>query len=810
MALAAQLAWGSALGVLIVPASTLPAFAQSGATLPDYEAAAKLLPARLQAALKNGAPGLRWIGKTGWAWYQRDTATGTEFVLIRAADGTTEPAFDAAAVTAALGKAGVTATAAKLPITDLKFSDDRRTVTIITATQILQWDRTAGTGTATVAPAAIAKPNESLSPDGRWAAFRKNDNLWIRDTKSGAERALTDDGAPYFSYGKLSDGSLIAVRTQRYGLNLPPIGLTWSPDSKRLIITRMDERKVRPYPYLQSVPDKGLAPVPYTIRRALIGDVNQPLTDFFVIDVATGSKQQIDLPNTTVLTSLPGAEWWNADRSKHFALAGGAASKQLSLVEIDSATGATRTVVAEQPARTYWNTNVAIYNAANVRVLGGGKEAIWFSERDGYGHLYLYDAAGKLKRLLTPGTSVVFDIVAVDETKRELYYTASVKAGEGNPYQRMLYRVSLDRGAPVRLTSPGSDHAVAGPPNPLYAMLLGGKSAPISVSDDFNYFVDTSSTVTSAPTTVIRSTRDGGEVSKVGAADTSGLTALGYTPPESFTVKAADGKTDLYGVIYWPANRKPGASIPMIDAIYNGPQVSAGPHTFAGAFNSPATSPAALARLGFAVFIVDARGTAGRDKAFHDTYYGKFADAGMDDHIATINELAKRYPELDSSRVGIYGGSFGGYFAANAVLRHPEVFHAGFAAAGPYQIPALYSNAMETYQGPAAYAPDAVPGEAIPLNYADTDLIKLAPNLKGALALAAGDVDENAPPAHTFALANALEKANKDFDLIIMPNHVHAEMFEPYVMRRMWDFFVRHLQDAKPPKEFSITAAQPK
>ncbi|WP_165191511.1 S9 family peptidase [Caulobacter soli] len=785
-----------------------PALAQTGPTLADYQAAAKLMPTRLLAAVKNGKPSVHWIGDTQWAWYQRDAAAGSEFLLVDAASGKSEPAFDAAAVAAALTKAGETAAASGLPVADLQFSPDRRTVTITTKAHVLTWDRTTQTGAAVPAKPPAARFNESLSPDGRWAAFRKADNLWIRDVQTGAERALTDDGAPYLSYGKLSDASLMAVRIQRYGMQLPPIGLIWSPDSSRLLVPRIDERAVRAYPYLQSVPDKGMAPVAYAIRRAQLGDVNQTITENFVIDVATGAKRKVEVPTALIVGVQDGADWWSSDQSKIFALGSTSDNKTLSLLEIDAASGAVRTIIDEPTARTYSQTNVAIYNGPNVRVLGGGKEVVWFSERDGYGHLYLYDGAGRLKRLLTPGPSVVFDVIAVDEKRRELYYTGSVKAGEGNPYERMLYRVSLDRGAPVRLTPPGLDHAVAAAPSRLFAMLMGAQVSPSSVSSNFQYFVDTASTVGKAPVSVIRSTRDGREVTRLATADTTALDALGYVPPEPFTVKAADGKTDLYGVIYWPPNRKSGQRIPVVDGIYNGPQVSAVPHNFLGAFNTAATAPAALARLGFAVFVLDARGTAGRDKAFHDSVYGAFADAGIPDHIAAMKQLAERNPELDLSRVGIYGASFGGYYSANAVLRHPEAFHAAFSVAGPYQMPALYSNALEVYQGKPVYAPGATPGEAVPTNYADTDLTKLAPNLKGALTLAAGDVDENAPPAQTLALADALAKANKEFDLIIMPNHVHAEMWDPYVVQRMWNFFVRNLQSGSPPKDFSITAAK--
>lgn len=764
-----------AASLLTVPvAAQLAAPASIVASRSDYEAAARVMPPQLNAAIRNAHLTLRWIGRSNWAWYKKETASSVDYVLIDASTGRKQPAFDQIAVATALAQDGKPVAAGKLPVTDLIFSEDRATVKIVTLAGVLDWNRMTGEPVASglIRPAAAAAPTELRSPDDRWAAFRRGDNLWVRDVASGAERALTSDGAPYHSYGKLPDNSLIAIKAQRTSMVLPPVGLIWSPDSTRLIVPRVDERKVQPYAYLQSVPPKGNVPAPYTIRRASIDDKAQTKTDYIVIDVATGTQRRVELPDAATLDLRADTAWWSDDNRKLYALLTTRANKMMALVALDLATGTTRTIINETAAKTNVQPNVALYSGPNVRILGKGSEALWFSERDGYGHLFLYDiVTGKLKRRLTPGASTVFDIIATDERRRELYYTASSAGERSNPYYRQLYRVSLDGGAPVQLTSGDVDHFIQAEANPAFALYFGTKVPVQAISPDFAYFIDVASTVERPPVTSIRSTRDGREIAKVESADISGVQALGYQPPEPFVMKAADGKTDLYGVLYWPpvAKTKTPGSLAIIDAIYNGPQVSSVPNTYTGAFNNAAWAPAALAKLGFVVMVLDARGTAMRDKAFHDASYGAFEDAGMDDHIAAIRELARRHPEIDATRVGVYGASHGGYYAANAILRHPDVYKAAVAAAGAYR-----------------------------------DLGRLAPDLTGKLMLVAGDMDENVPPASTYQLADALQKANKDFDLIIMANHVHSEIWDPYVVRRTWDFFVRHLQGKEPPESFSI------
>jgi hypothetical protein len=364
----------------------------------DYEAAARVMPLRLNAAIRNAHPTLRWIGRSNCAWYRRETATGADYVLIDAATGRKQPAFDHAAIAAALNQNGETIAPDELPITDMIFSDDRATVTIVTPDGTLDWSRAANKpiGAGLTAPTAVAH-DESRSPDGRWAAFRRGDDLWVRDIASGAERALTSDGGAYYSYGKLPDNSLIAVKAQRTGMVLPPVGLVWSPDSRRLIVPRVDERKARPYVYLQSVPPKGGVPIPYTIHRASIGDKEQSRTDYIVIDVTSGEQRRIVLPEAVTLDLQADDAWWSGDNATLYAVLTSFGNKMMALVAIDLATGEAHTVISETAAKTNVQPNVAVYNSPKVRIFGIGLEALWFSDRDGYGLLFLfYFARGEL------------------------------------------------------------------------------------------------------------------------------------------------------------------------------------------------------------------------------------------------------------------------------------------------------------------------------------------------------------------------------------------------------------------------------
>jgi dienelactone hydrolase len=474
----------------------------------------------------------------------------------------------------------------------------------------------------------------------------------------------------------------------------------------------------------------------------------------------------------------------------------------LRLVEVDLKTAKARVAIEEAVPR-YLNVNVAIYNTPNVRVLASGAEIVWFSEREGWGGLYLYGSDGKVQCKLTAGPLVVFDIIHVDEARRCVYFTGSSQIEKVDPYWRFLYRVSLDGGDPVLLTHEKADHLIDGNPLPMAKLLYQRPAPPEYVSPNGRFIVSSLSTVSMPPVSLLRRSSNGTAISVLECADISHLEEIGFRPPEPFCVKAADGATDLYGVLYWPPNYDPAQSYPIVDAIYNGFQVSVVPHNFLTAAVTPNPyGAAALADLGFIVFTVDARGTAGRSRAFHDHSYRNFGEAGLDDHVAVLTELARRHTSIDKRRAGIYGYSFGGYYSARAMLRHADVYTCAVSGAGCHNWQGMYPG-YENLVGPPMFSngTDTSPdGREIPANYIPLDNASLAANLCGKLMLFIGDLDENVPPAVNFQFADALTKAGKDFELLLLFGETHfSSALHPVVIRKSWDFFVRNLMHAEPP-----------
>jgi dipeptidyl aminopeptidase/acylaminoacyl peptidase len=367
-----------------------------------------------------------------------------------------------------------------------------------------------------------------------------------------------------------------------------------------------------------------------------------------------------------------------------------------------------------------------------------------------------------------------------------------------------VYRVDID-GQNLTLLSPeAADHMVDGPPESLLARIFGMARPASAISPDGSVFIDSWSTVSTPGTTVLRSTDDGRIIAPLEEADASALYETGWRPPEPFVAKAADGVTDLYGAIYRPHGGTSGA-VPVVTAIYGGPQIVVAPHNFAaGRFGVGYHGRAAFAALGFAVVVVDGRGTPLRSKAFQDAGYEASGDVCLDDHVEVLRQLCERDPTLDGDRIGVYGHSAGGYTSARAILRHPDVFKVAFSSAGSHNFHGLYyagGGPLPDYGNDVRLKPDA---GAVPENYRELDNGVLAANLKGKLLLAYGDMDENAFPAVTLQLCAALNQANRSYDLLYIPNGTHFYLAEPYFLRRQWDYFVEHLMHQTPPRDYSI------
>jgi dipeptidyl aminopeptidase/acylaminoacyl peptidase len=463
---------------------------------------------------------------------------------------------------------------------------------------------------------------------------------------------------------------------------------------------------------------------------------------------------------------------WSPDSSRLVFVSTSRDHKQEVVRLADPETGDVRDVF-EEKAETYFESGS---DQANWRFLAPTNELIWFSERDNWGHLYLYDLeSGRLKNRITSGEWPVLQLVQVDAKNRRAFFVGGGREKGRDPYFRHLYSVGLD-GSGLRLLTPeDADHDVSLSPSGLY-------------------FIDVYSKPDVPQVSVLRST--GGElVLELERADISRLLATGWKPPLPFTVKARDGKTDLYGLMFRPTNFDPAQRYPIINNIYPGPQ--------SGSVRSRSFLPASgdaqsLAELGFVVIQLDGMGNPGRSKAFHDAYYGNLGDNTLPDQVAGMKELAQRYPWIDIDRAGIYGHSGGGFAACDAMFRYPDFFKVGVSQAGNHDNRGYEDDWGEKWQGLLVANPDGTS------NYDSQANQNFAKNLKGKLLLAHGTTDSNVPPYNTLLVVNELIKANKDFDLILFPNRSHGFGNEPYMVRRRWDYFVRNLLGAEPPAGYEL------
>lgn len=708
----------------------------------------------------------QWIDGGARFWYAVRDGDRRTFVLVDPAAGTREPAFDHARLAAALSTAtGQQADPEAPPIAVVALGDG--TVEFVAFGELWRYhlaDHTCGRAE----PASPGNPLAVPSPDGSVAVSRRGHDLWATSAADGREWALTTDGAPDHGYGHGPASTGNATLLGKIGLpHLPPL-VAWSPDSTKVLAHRTDERAVRRTHLVQARPADGGPPQLHTQRYAYTGDEHLPRAELVVLDVATGTVVRAQAEPLLMPQLSPiaiGWAWWAADSSAVYYLDRPRDLRTLTLHRLDAATGEVTTVLSETgPTRV--EPNQWAFEPPMVRVLAD--EVLWYSQRDGWGHLYRYDLhTGELLGQVTSGPWAVRRILHVDETERVVCFTASGLV-ESDPYRRTVCRVGLDGTGFARLTDDDLDHVV-------------------TMAPGAGYFVDSASTVDTPPVTTVRD-RDGRVLVELERADVTRLAATGWTPPERFRVTAADGVTDVYGVLYRPHSFDPAQRYPVIDHVYPGPQVNRVEPGFTPGGMGQDAEP--LAALGFVVIALDGRGTPGRDKAFHDASYGHLADAGgLDDHVAALRQLAETRPWMDLDRVGVFGHSGGGFAAARAMLDHPDVYRAGVAMSGSHDAPCFNPGFVEAYDG--ADNPQA---------WARTSNVDLADRLTGKLLLVHGELDDQVHPTHTLRLADRLVAADKDFELVIVPGAEHTFLdCLTYVRKRCWDFVVRELMDVRPP-----------
>jgi len=634
-----------------------------------------------------------------------------------------------------------------------------------------------------------ATPNEPelYSPDGQHACFVRAHNIWLRDCNSGEERPLSLDGELHRAYGQNSETCLFAISDRAHTV---PQGL-WSPDSQWFLTQWVDERLVPSLSLVEHVPSGGARSVTHSFKYCLPGD-SLPLLTLVAFHVGSGRMIRFDSTAAQAATFSPFFSrqvWFGGPEAAWFVRLDRYA-RHADLIKLDLLAGAAMIVLQERVDAGYIDLNTHINGAPNVRALTTTEEIVWFSERSGWGHLYLYDGhTGRLKNAITSGDWFVRDVVHVDELRREVLFLAQHLNPATDPGRRALCVVKLDGTGFETLLEHDGDVYVP-PTEPCgseQTRRFRPAYAPCGVSSDGRFAIVRLASIERGNITKILTVRERKFCSVI--ATTSPKQS--DPTPRPFTALAADGTTILHGVMFLPTDFDENQRYALIDYIYPGPQIAWQPQSYG---SLRAAQAEALSELGFITVMLDTRGMPLADRHFHQAGYGNLLEPQLADHAAVVRQLGHRYSFIDATRVGIIGQSGGGAAAARALFVYADVFAVGVAVCGNHNSNLYASVWSDKYRGPG-------PAES----WNDQANEAAAHALRGKLLLVSGDMDENVLVSQTLALTDALIRANRDFDLLIVPNAGHGVLVSnSYVQRRIWDYFVRHLSGKTPPAGFEF------
>ncbi|WP_428659437.1 DPP IV N-terminal domain-containing protein [Runella sp.] len=735
-----------ALLVGLLTYSFQPLLAQG--RLEDYQRS-ETLKNRLRDKVYNSPALVNWSTSSQWAWYVVQTARGKEFIAVSPSSKLRQPAFDHERLAQQLSEAAKKKIEPyALPFSTFTYSKDDKDIEF--SAEGFVW--TYGLTSTNLRKKELIRPEDRrywgardngqndkpvFSPDSTLTAYIKNYNLYVRSEKTKKETQMSFDG---------SEGDYYSGYVQ------------WSPDSKKLVSAKIRPNQKHLIYFVRSSPEDQLQPKLESREYLKPGDalpVLQP--QLFLVE----ERKQISIDDALFnhQYSLSRIDWRKDSRAFTFEY-NQRGHQAYRVLEVNAANGAIRALIDEQ-SKTFID-----YSGKRYRYdVADGKEIIWASERDGWNHLYLYDGlTGKVKKQITKGEWLVRNVVNVNEEKRTITFAAAGMNAQQDPYFVHYYQINFDGSGLTPLTSDNANHTAY-------------------FSPDKQYFVDTYSRVDMPQTTVLRSATDGSVVMELEKADISEWQKAGWRAPEIFTAKGRDGKTDIWGIIVRPTNFDPAKKYPVIENIYAGPHSSFTPKSFM-TYNR---SMFELAELGFIVVQLDGMGTSNRSKAFHDVCWQNLKDAGFPDRILWMQEAARKYPSFDISRVGIYGTSAGGQSSTGGLLLYPDFYKVGVSSCG------CHDNRMDKIWWNEQWM-----GYPIGPHYAECSNVTHAEKLRGKLLLILGEVDDNVDPASTMQLVNALIKANKDFDFLMVPNMAHSTGGE-YGERKRRDFFVRHLLNVEPP-----------
>ena len=691
----------------------------------------------------------QWIDGTNLFWYVRNTPEGNEYVKVDAGKQKRTALFDQQKLSAALeSSTGKDVDPMQLPIQRCHVTPGADTLRFVYEGKRWCFDIRRNRLTDEGQLPAPGRQRHWMevddekggapvtSPDGKYVAFIKNDNICVREVATGKETQLSQDGTPgnyYSSY------------------------IQWSLDSKLVAAFRIRPAQKRYVYYVESSPADQLQPKLHKQEYAKPGD-ELAFKVPCIYGVENGKRL---IPSTDLFSHQYEiyALQWNSDSKGITFEYNERGHKVYRVLEVSAEDGSVRPLIEEKEEK-YVN-----YPRIFRHFLADGKRIIWSSERDNYNHLYMYDrATARPTHQITKGEWYVREVQYVDEENQQIYFSANGMNKDEDPYLIHYYRIGFDGKGLTALTPEEGMHKAW-------------------YSSDYKYLVDVYSKVDQAPVAVVRSAADGKIVMPLEKADIAQLTANGWKAPEVFTAKGRDGKTDMWGIIYRPSNFDPAKKYPVIEYIYSGPGDQYVPKTFSS-YNWWMTS---LAELGFIVVQVDGMTTSFRSKEFEEVCYKNLKDAGLPDHIAWIKAAAQKYPYMDIDRVGIFGCSAGGQESTTAVLLHPEFYKAAYSACG------CHDNRMDKIWWNELWM-----GYPVDDSYKECSNVENAHLLQRPLMLVVGEMDDNVDPASTMQVVNALIKANKDFELVVIPG-AHHTMGEDFGEHKRYDFFVRNLMGVNPP-----------
>lgn len=719
-------------------------------TAKDYERADSI--GNLNNLVYNGSVTVNWQDTSHVFWYSVKTRKGNEYKMVNAENGSVTPVFDQEKLCAGLNLA---TKENKKPysfdLRRLKISNNGQELTFDYGTSSWKCDLTTYKVEKTesiptprrTAPRYWSQADTETgtamvnSPDKKWSAYIRENNVFVVDNNSKKETPMSFDGSP---------GDYYSTR------------IIWSPDSKNLVVNKIRKNEKRTLYLVESSPRTQLQPILQTRDYLKAGDA-LPIKRPCLFSIEKMAQIPVETTNFENQFDLSDAEW--LPDSKTFTFEFNQRGHQLyQVVEVDGTTGAVR-ILVEEKSKTFVE-----YSGKHFRRdLNDTREMIWMSERDGWNHLYLIDTKkGAVKNQITKGEWVVREVVNVNEKDRSILFKGCGKNAGEDPYNIHFYKVNFDGSGLVDLTPEPFEHQAV-------------------FSKDYNYLVDTYSSPKVAPTSVLRNGTDGKVISTLEVADIKALLAKGWRLPEVFTAKARDGKTDIWGNIYYPNNFDPKKSYPVIEYIYAGPQ---------GAFTTKSFrvnngSFSGLAELGFIIVQMDGMGTSYRSKAFQDVCYMNLKDAGFPDRILWIKAAAATRKYMDINRMGIFGSSAGGQNSLGALLFHPEFYKAASSSCG------CQDNRMDKMWWNEQWM-----GYPVGKQYEECSNVVNAYKLQGQLLLIVGEMDDNVDPSSTMQVADALIKAKKDFELVVIPGSNHT-LGGPYGETKRRDFFVRALLGETPP-----------